>query len=147
MHRPRTWILAADGARARIVVDPGVAIGDEYVFIAERRKIREAIDDPVGRSFASVGRRRSRMETQSDPVREDEHEFAGMLAGVLEEKRRQGNFDRLVIVAGARMLGELRRTLSSQVLTMVEFEVQKDLTRLPIAKLRKAVAQHREGRA
>jgi protein required for attachment to host cells len=84
------------------------------------------------------------METQSDPVREDEHEFASMLAGVLEEKRREGMFDRLVVVAGARMMGELRRALSSQVQAMIAFEVRKDLTRLPIAKLRKAVAEHRE---
>jgi protein required for attachment to host cells len=147
MQRPRVWILAADGARARIVVQPGAASGDEYVFIAERRKLREAIESPVGRSFASVGKRRSRMETQSDPVREDEHEFAVMLAGVLEEKRREGMFDRLVVVAGDRMLGELRRTLSAPVQSMIEFEVRKDLTRQPIAKIRKAVAEYREDSA
>jgi protein required for attachment to host cells len=143
MSGQRIWILAADGARARIVVDPGSVIGDEFVFIAERRKIREAIDSPAGRSFASVGRRRSRIEARSDPVREDEHEFACMLAGVLEEKRRQGLFDRLVIVAAARMLGELRQALSRELRTMVEAEIAKDLTRLPVADIRGAVESYR----
>jgi len=143
MSGQRIWILAADGARARIVVDPGSVIGDEFVFIAERRKIREAIDSPAGRSFASVGRRRSRIEARSDPVREDEHEFACMLAGVLEEKRRQGLFDWLVIVAAARMLGELRQALSRELRTMVEAEIAKDLTRLPLADIRGAVESYR----
>ncbi len=143
MSGQRIWILAADGARARIVVDPGSVIGDEFVFIAERRKIREAIDSPAGRSFASVGRRRSRIEARNDPVREDEHEFACMLAGVLEEKRRQGLFDWLVIVAAARMLGELRQALSRELRTMVEAEIAKDLTRLPLADIRGAVESYR----
>ena len=143
MSGQRIWILAADGARARIVVDPGSVIGDEFVFIAERRKIREAIDSPAGRSFASVGRQRSRIEARNDPVREDEHEFACMLAGVLEEKRRQGLFDRLVIVAAARMLGELRQALSRELRTMVEAEIAKDLTRLPVADIRGAVESYR----
>ena len=43
----------------------------------------------------------------------------------------RNDFDRLVLVAPAVMLGDLRRALQPQVLEKVVAEVDKDLTKIP----------------
>ena len=43
----------------------------------------------------------------------------------------RNDFDRLVIVAPAPMLGDLRRVLQPEVLGKVIAEVDKDLTKIP----------------
>jgi protein required for attachment to host cells len=146
MRKLRTWFLVADGSRARLVFESGNdATGSELVYRAERRRMREAISGPPGRSFASVGRRRSAMQAHSDPVREDEREFAAMLAKVLDDQLKAGGYDHVVIAAAPRMLGEIRRVLSGDVVERVLAELPKDLTKQTIAGLRAMATEIREG--
>jgi len=146
MRRPRTWFLVADGSRARLVFEIGNdSTGSELVFRAERLRMREAIGGPPGRSFASVGRRRSAMEARSDPVREDEREFAAMLAKVLDDQLKAGGYDRVVIAAAPRMLGEIRRAVSGDVAERVLAELPKDLTKQTVESLRAMATEFTQG--
>lgn len=142
----RTWVLVADGARARIVrqmmarTGEGEAV-DDLVFEAEHKRPGEIMADRPGRAFASEGARRSAMEYHSDPEREEEARFAATLAGMLERHRAEGAFDALAIVAEPRMLGLIRQSLPGPLRDIVESEVAKDLTKLPAAKLRAAIRE------
>lgn len=151
MKTPTTWISIADGARARVM--RGLETGgedadrqDDLVFEIDHKQLREIMSDRPGRSFASEGARRSAMEYRSDPVQEQEAEFARMLLEQLEQRHAAHEFDRLVIVAEKRMLGVIRRELPPALRRIVAGEVAKDLTKLPAQKLREAIANLKIGR-
>lgn len=145
MKASTSWVLVADGSRARIVRDPGTDTGakdrpDDLVYEIDHKQLREIMADKPGRSFASAGARRSAMEYRSDPVQEQEADFAGTLVEELARRHAANEFERLAIVAEPRMLGTLRRKLPSALRAAVVKEVPKDLTKLPPQELREALA-------
>jgi len=153
MKPPRIWVLVADGSRARIVRNPAQNTRDrlperietaesneDIVFEAEHKPLREIMSDKPGRSFASEGARRSAMVYHSDPVRNQEKEFASTLIATLEERRQAGEFDRLVVVAPPRMLGLIRQQLPDALRDVVTGEIAKDYTKLGWKQLRGAIA-------
>ncbi|MBE0695194.1 MAG: host attachment protein [Aquamicrobium sp.] len=145
MKAKTSWVLVADGARARIVRDLGMDAGaedrlDDLVYEIDHKQLREIMADKPGRGFASEGARRSAMEYRSDPVQEQEVEFAGMLLDELERRHAADEFGRLAIVAEPRMLGTLRQKLPAALRQAVVKEVPKDLTKLPVKELREALA-------
>lgn len=88
--RPKVWIFVAAGARACILRDairlPKPGIEGEVVFPFRTTAVAVIMADKPGRSFASIGRRRSARECRSDPVREDDLAFATTLAEVLDNQ-------------------------------------------------------------
>jgi len=142
----RTWVLIADGARARIIRELAANAQaeeqlEDLVFDADHKQLRELMSDRPGRSFASQGARRSAMEYHSDPVREQEEEFAATLVRQLVQHHTAGEFDALAIVAESRMLGLIRQNLPGSIRDLIAGEVAKDLTKLPGRKLRAAVLE------
>jgi protein required for attachment to host cells len=79
------------------------------------------------------------MEYRSDPVREQEENFAVALVGQLVQHYAAGDFDRLAIVAEPRMLGHIRQKLPASIRELIAGEAAKDLTKLPTSKLRDAI--------
>lgn len=140
MKKPRTWILVADGARARIVrFGPEGEHLEDLAFEADHKQLKEIMADKPGRSFASVGAKRSAVEYHSDPVRAQAEKFAELLVARLEHARLSHEFDRLAIVAEPRMLGVIRSHMPHQLGATVIAEVHKDLTKLPAHQLHEAV--------
>jgi protein required for attachment to host cells len=135
MKPTRTWVLIADGARARILQNDGPGKGlhevEGCVFHSDHAATHEIMSDREGRSHSSVGPGRSAIEAHSDPHRELKKKFAHQLAAVLASKLREKAYDRLVIVAAPSALGDLRAALSDQVRAKVTGEVAKDLTKTP----------------
>lgn len=141
MKKLRVWILVADGSRARIVrYGPAGEHAGDLVFEADHKQLKEIMADKPGRSFASVGAKRSAMEYRSDPVRQQTEDFAAFLAEQLERHQAAGEFDRLAIVAEPRMLGTIRPRIPRAVAPTVVAEIDKDLTKLPVHELYEAVA-------
>lgn len=145
MKPTRTWILIADGARARVVenLGPGKGVsevtGMEFSQPAERN--RDIMSDRPGRSFESADNSRHGMEPPSDPKRLAEAAFVSDLASMLDEKFKAGAFDRLVLVAAPQALGDIRKALSSQLADAVYGELAKDLTKLPNNELTKHLGE------
>ncbi len=136
-----TWILIADGARARILEHKGPGSGIAAIkgmeFSAERLKSSEIMADRPGRAFSSTGKSRSAIEPKTDPVAKREADFMAMLAEVLNAKQNSAKFARLVLIAAPRALGDLRKYLSDSVREMVHAEIAKDLTKTPNDKIGK----------
>lgn len=144
MKAKRTWVLVADGARARIIrqLHPKREAEqqlDDLVFEIDHKQLGEVMSDRPGRSFASHGTRRSAMEYHSDPVQAQEEQFATSLIDTLVQHLAAGSFDALAIVAEPRMLGVLRQNLPASLRDLIAGEVAKDLTKLPALKLRAAI--------
>lgn len=141
----RTWILIADGARARVLESTGKGKKlEEVVGLVQANDLppsRDLADDRQGRSFDSVGSHRHAMERRSDPHRELKRRFAEHVAGLIDEKVQAGAFERLVVVAPAVTMGDLRPAFSKRVADLVTAEIVSDLTKVPDSE----IASHLEG--
>ena len=139
MKPTRTWILIADGARARILENDGPGHGlhavNGLVFHGDHASTHEIVSDRAGRSHSSVGPGRSAIEAHSDPHRELKKTFAHTLADALAHGLAQKSYDRLVIVAPPSALGDLRAALPEAVRAKVTGEIAKDLTKTPNGEL------------
>ena len=139
MNNKTTWVLIADSSRARILGTKGeldeLAPVEDQVFRNAHPRLREILSDRPGRTFDSVGSGRHAMAYSSDARREDERKFAAELSAVLEDAFSQSEYDRLVVVAAPRMLGELRASFPEAVSNSIVAELDKDLTKVPNSEI------------
>jgi protein required for attachment to host cells len=135
MTLTRTWILVADGARARILCNDGPGKGlhavEGCVFQGEHARTHEMMSDREGRMASSVGSARSAVQARSDPHRELKRKFAHKLADELALRLAQQAYGRLIIIAAPSVLGDLRHALSENVRDVLTGELAKDLTKTP----------------
>jgi protein required for attachment to host cells len=134
MKKTVTYVLVADGARARLYANHGVGKGLQPVSGATHKADlhhhdREILTDKPGRSFSSVGEGRSALEPQTEWHRFEKHKFAREMAKVLDAAAATKSFDRLILVAPPATLGDLRMELGDATRKMVTAELPKDLTR------------------
>jgi protein required for attachment to host cells len=139
MKATRTWVLIADGGRARILATEGhgqkLRLVDGMTFTHELPKTSDLVQDRQTRSFESTGHMRHPVSTGLDPHRKEKEKFAIELAEVLDQQDAKKSFDRLVIVAPAKALGELRAAISAPVRKKVHKEFTKDLTKTPDSEI------------
>ncbi|MDX6751619.1 host attachment protein [Geminicoccaceae bacterium 1502E] len=134
MKAPETWLVVADGARAKILrVDRAVRrfeLVGEMSSSEARRKPSELMTDRQGRAMDAGGvGQRSAMEPPTDPQRHEKERFARQLAETLEDALNARKFEKLVLVAAPQALGDLRATLDGRVKERIQEEIAKDLTR------------------
>jgi protein required for attachment to host cells len=139
MKKAVTWIVVADGARARIVRQTGVgrpleAVPGQEFLNPERGPTRELGTDKPGRSFDSRGGQRHSME-EVDWHRFEKKKFAKTIAERLDQAAEARAFDRLVLVAPPDTLGDLRAEIGKHGSAKIAAEVAKDLTGIPMSQL------------
>lgn len=131
----RTLVVVADGARARFL-EPRhdrhtlvPASRADMVWPESRQPRRDIVSDRPGRGENTASPSiRSAFDAPSDYHKFEKHRFTAALAEVLDDVHQRGEYDRLILVAPRRSLGELHGLLSPQVKKMVSHEVAKDLT-------------------
>ncbi|MBC7133859.1 MAG: host attachment protein [Roseovarius sp.] len=137
-----TWVLVADGEKALFLENVTDALNPNLVV----RRVEEQ-DLPPNRAQQSdrPGRmpdpgpgQRSGLDA-ADWHRLEGARFAADAAEILYRLAHRGAFDRLVLVAPPRILGELRRHLHKEVAARVVAEIDKDLTNHPLDKLEKVL--------
>ena len=134
MKKTVTYVLVADGARARLYANHGVGKGLQPVSGATHRADlhhhdREILTDKPGRAHSSVRHGRSTIEPQTEWHRFEKHKFAREMAKVLDAAAASKSFDRLILVAPPATLGDLRTELGDATRKLVMAELPKDLTR------------------
>lgn len=145
-RRKRTLIVVADGARARFF-EPRhdahtlVPASQADMVSPESRLLnQEIVTDRPGRGFRSARSvNRHAFEPPHDHHKLEKHNFAVALARTLKDACERHQFDRLVLVAPRRSLGELHALLSPQVRKRVSHEIAKDLTASTPAALWRAL--------
>jgi len=140
-----TWYLVADGARGRIYANDGPGKGlyqaVEREFAIDRpERTSDIVSDREGRMAGTSAGSRHSMSAASDPHAHEESEFLRAMATEIGEMGQNNLYDRLIIVAAPRALGDLRAHLPRAARDKVTGELNKDLTRLAEADL----AQHLE---
>jgi protein required for attachment to host cells len=130
----RTLIVVADGARARFF-EPSheahtliPASQADLVAPDSRLPNRAIISDRPGRGAgtSAAATHRHGFEPPHDPHKLEKHNFTATLARTLDELCER--YDRVVLVAPPRSLGELDGLLSPRVKNMVSHQIPKDLT-------------------
>ena len=133
MHSTITWVLVADGQRARIVENGGPGKGLRPVtpepLVHPDPPSRDLGTDRPGRVGESVGGARHAIEPRTDPHRDEKRRFAHELADRLDRAAGEGAFARLILVAPPQMLGDLRDVLTARTRALVAAEIDKDLTK------------------
>jgi protein required for attachment to host cells len=131
-------VVVADGRKSLFLRNEGDA---EYPnLIVESHRVqddppdRDIKTDAPGRSFSSVGSRRSSLD-ETDFHQQAEDRFAADAAERLGRLVQGGGFEELIIVAPPRTLGELRQHYSKDVSDRIVAEVDKDLTNHPLDRI------------
>ena len=153
---PTTWILIADGAKARLLEQDRhnrrfkPAFEQEY--FGSTAQSKEIASDDRGRSFDSAARgqpgdvgtggHRHGMEPRTDPQRYAEYAFARDLRDRLEKAAGRNEFDHLILVAAPKTLGDLRGLMPKTVREKIVAEIDKDLTNIPTQDLGRHLDQH-----
>jgi len=145
MKARKTWILIADGARARIVrcdgPGKGLASAMSHEFAASHAPSRDFGTDKPGRGQGGGSGSHHAVESKVDWHTHEKHLFAAHMAKTLEQAYTQGAFDDLVLVAPPPALGDLRKALDGKLKGHIAAELGKDLTHLTIHEL----GDHLEG--
>ena len=145
MKARKTWILIADGARARVVQydgpGKGLSAAMDHDFAAPHAPSRDFGADKPGRSQGGGVGARHAVEPKVDWHTYEKHLFAAQMAEALEQAHSQRAFDDLVLVAPPKTLGDLRKALDGKLKGHITGELGKDLTHLTIHEL----GDHLEG--
>jgi protein required for attachment to host cells len=143
-------VVVADQSEARIYLLRGAVMRLAARLENEAAHLhdRDLKSDRPGRVFDRAPALRGRRGAvghhatggERKPRRQIELAFARGIGAAVAATRRSAGFDRLVLVAGPRFLGQLRRTLPAALRTRVVAEFAKDWVHLPAAALRARVA-------
>lgn len=118
----QTQFVIADAGHARWVVRAGA---DQYVTTAEQTASYRIPQSPEGRSYASGA------ATAAAPEHRGEEDFAKALAEAINARTRPGGVERLVLVAPAPFLSDIRERLSARATDRLAHTLDKDLTNTP----------------
>lgn len=134
MKQPETWFVIADGQRARIVrrlrtPRPRVEDVFPYQWINSELLSLEIDTETLGRgNSAKSAASAHSILPGPDPRRQLKQEFAEELAEFINRGAQANHFNRLVLVAAPKTLGDIRGKLNDQARGCVVAEVDKDLT-------------------
>ncbi len=136
-------ILVGDGQKALFLRNRGTAqrvdLVVERIFEQDNPATRDQGTDRPGRSIAAPGVARSAME-EVDWHHMAKERFAGELAEALYRHAHANRFEKLIVIAPPKVLGNLRKAFHAEVADRVVAEIPKELTSHPISEIEKLVA-------
>jgi protein required for attachment to host cells len=130
-----TWAAVADGSKALILVNDGTDASPSMTVLSkseiENPPTRELGDGAAGRRSGAGPSQRSAMEATDWHEFEEAH-FVKEFAGRLNSAAERGLFNRLIIAAPPKVLGQLRTVLSAKATACMIAEIGSDLTGHPV---------------
>lgn len=126
-----TWILVAHRGGARLFENTGRGKGlnllQDIPHPQGRLKNKDIGADKPGRSFDRRGQSRHALANEQEPTAHVAEQFAKQLSSMLDDGRNRQRYEKLVLVAEPRFLGNLRAALSPPTAARVTAAVGKDL--------------------
>jgi len=138
---PKTWVLVADGAHAKIYVGEkkGLRLREtpKETFDATQERSRELGTDKPGRmGTPAMGGQRNAFDWRTDPRRHVEATFIKSVAEHVETAAKASEVDQIVLVASPRALGDLRNALGDHARAKVVAEIDRELVNETPEKIR-----------
>ena len=130
----KIWVLVADANRARYF-ETDSPTGDlrettDMVHPESRLHERAIRTDKPGRAFDRSGQGRHALSERESIREQSAIAFAIEIADHLDNARTKHSFDRLIVVAPPKFLGELRERLDDNVRDLITLELDKDLAHI-----------------
>ena len=136
-------VLIGDGQKALFLRNKGTAhqvrLEVEQILQQENPATREQGTDRPGRSVSTVGTARSAVD-EVDWHHIAKERFAGEIAAALYLHAHDNRFDKLVVIAPAKILGNLRKAFRAEVTGKIVGEIAKELTSHPIPQIERLIA-------
>ena len=134
-HVPLTWVLVADGRQAQIFtrhinpIDEELELQPVFPMPLKAKPVeRETGRKIQPRIFQSVGKMRHALEPSVNIEHETVKRFMDEIAEKLGKAWEGKFFERLILIAPAPVIGELRKALPKEVWETVTLEIHKRLT-------------------
>jgi protein required for attachment to host cells len=144
IRKNTTWAVVADGGKALILANDGTDAMPSMTVLSkskiENPPTREQGDGAAGRKSGAGPDQRSAMQA-TDWHEFEEARFIDEIAGRLNRAASRGLFDRLIIAAPPKVLGQLRSALSEQSTDRVITEIGSDLTGHSLDEIGKHIAR------
>ena len=141
IHNAR--VLVTDGSRALILKNAGDTAHPELrtvkAYAQDNPPTREQGTERPTRTNDSLGRRSAMEAADWHQIAEDK--FIDAVAGIMDTDLKAGDYEELVVVAPPVALGEFRKAVSAGVAKVTVLELDKDLTKHPIADIARLVAK------
>ena len=136
-----SMVMVADGAKLLFFRNEGDGEHPNLKVVdAEQQsagRSRDIATDANGRA-SSAGTSGGAMG-ETDPHQQAEDRFAAHAAALLNRQAIDGAFEKLIIVAPARTLGEMRKHYHGELEKRLAGEIAKDLTGHPVAQIEKII--------
>jgi len=138
-----TVVLVADGRKMLFLRNDGDQeypnLKVEHAEEQDNPATRDQVTDRAGGASSPQGASHSSMGG-ADAHQVEEDRFAADAADLLRKRALAGSYDKLIVVAPPRTLGELRKHYHKEVSDRLVGELDKDLTGHPIPDIEKALA-------
>lgn len=127
-----TWVLVADGTRARIFEKSFKSLSNVmgHDLVSDNLRDSEIYADKPGRSFESANPTRHAYQPRTDWHEYQKQLFAKEICSLLDKANETSEFDELIIVSPPKMLGDIRSYLGKQLLPKIAAEIPKDISKL-----------------
>ena len=136
-----TWFCVADAGHARIkettVLTPPLRTVTTLRHEAYEHGRYEA---PPSTQESATTARHSFTDAEG-PIRREKREFAHVVADYLNDAAMRGAYQRLMLAAPPKFLGDLRAALGAKARALVSGEIHKDLTKESDAELAARAAE------
>jgi protein required for attachment to host cells len=125
------WILVANASHAKLYANQGpnkgVELVGEYEHPESREKGSDLVSDRPGHN-PGHGNGHGSYVPHMDPKQNAADHFARHLAGMLEEGRVKGHYERLILAASSPFNGMLKQHLPGSVAKLLTGSVDRDYT-------------------
>ena len=134
---PRTWVMVIDRHIARLFTRHGYQLEPIGTALPDAPQDNVEISNKsVGRIISSSGKSiHHKFEPHMNESRQESLAFASQIADWLDNAVREDAFDRLVLVAAPKILGDLRKMATRPVQERIFAELNKDLTKFDLRAL------------
>jgi len=132
MHPKITWVLLADGQNCAVYSNEGVGKGlvplPEFTARRSGPDSHDIASDRAGHRFGGAAKAGSGATLpRNDPHEFEEKRFVEAISEKINRAALENRFDRLIVAAPPRALGQVRQALSKAATGRVTAEVNKDL--------------------
>ena len=138
-----TFVVVADGRKMLFLRNEGDAQNPNLIVEHAEEQAnpadRDHTTDDAGRASSPQGGSQSSMG-RTDAHQLEEDRFAASTADLLKRRALGNEFERLIVIAPPKTLGELRKHYHKEVSNRITGELAKDLTGHPVPDIEKAIA-------
>lgn len=133
----KIWVSAFNGSELRLLKYKGpnqdLELLEDLKFEKPHQLSQDLISSKRGRIFLSASKNRSAMERTIDP--HEKAKLEALQASIQYLEKYADAFDRLVLAAPPRILGELRKILPESIKRKEIVELHKDITHLHVKEM------------